>query len=1656
MAKKIFSRRTLALVLALVMCFGTLRITAYAAPNDNRNNWNYAYYLGQEYLGNAPGRNPKPDPVGYGFQGVITQLTFEDDAGVSWTFQWNHEANGEWRITGSNVSRDKATAWPKVTSGKTYVGYCGNSAYTFTLSADGSAASWTYVNESNRHVNWFYYIRFIREYTVNVFYQNETGSVEYRGVKYAAQDPLVRYFHFLYPNGSIIDDSEFEDGEYTDPVTLLPQDYLSEELLAQGYELKYATDADGRDVMATGVTISLLGENVLNIYCTLIPPKTENYTVIHAYYTEGTFDGRQNGETVQVEKDSDFAQIVAGIERLPNFNGNTYGYVSYTVDPAAKVITLIYARQLPTYDYTVIYNANFGETPKTLPDSENVTGVKTTAYTMTADANSFIREHYTFVGWNTEADGSGTAYAPGAELSLSAADNTLVLYAQWQEHDKYDYTLIYNANFGVEPETKRDSESVSGTYELRHGFTVDANGFVREHYTFIGWNTASDGSGTAYAPGAELTLTAENNTLVLYAQWQEHRKYDYSLFYNANFGETPETRVDGENITGIYEKSYTFGVDTNGFVRENYTFVGWNTAADGTGTAYAPGEELILTSQNNTAVLYAQWQENPKYDYTVIYNANFGANPETKADSENVAGVYADVYSMTADTNSFVREYYSFTGWNTAADGSGTAYAPGEAIALTAENNTLVLYAQWREFPLYDYSVVYNANFGENPETKADSENITGTYSLFRAFGVDENTFTRENYFFTGWNTEADGSGIAYMPGDELTLSNKKNNVVLFAQWQEYPRYDYTLIYNANFGADPEIKADSENVADVFSLFRTFGIDENSFVRDNYFFTGWNTAADGSGTAYAPGAELVLTSQNNTAVLYAQWQEYPKYDYTLTYNANFGTVPATAADAENVSATYANSYTFRVDANTFSREYYTFIGWNTAADGSGAAYAPGDSLTLTAEDNTRVLYAQWQEDPKYQYILTYHANFGENPETKADAENLSGTYATSYSMTVDGNSFARENYTFTGWNTAPDGTGMAFAPEDALYLNAQNNTAVLYAQWQENPRYDYALIYNANFGENPEVKTDSENISGIFARTHSVQVDGNSFVRENYTFVGWNTAPDGSGETFAPGSRYQLTVDTNTAVLYAQWMEYPKYDYTLTYNANFGAEPATQADGENVTATYALHHTFGVDANSFIRENYTFVGWNTEADGSGTAYGFGDVLTLTPDNSSEILYAQWKENSKYFYLLAYNANFGDRPEILGDEENTYSTYATQYTMGVNVNSFVRDNYTFIGWATSPEGEVVYQAGDAITFHRGGLMTLYAQWVEHDKYSYTLVYNGNGGALADGALAYGDSENVTGTYALSHSVTVDTNPFLRENYTFVGWNTEADGSGTAYTAEELVVLTTENSTATLYAQWIENPKYDYSVIYDANMDGETQNREDSENVTGTFAAAYDITVDENSFERNGYTFLGWSVSPDGEVVYQPGQVISFVEGGSMTLYAQWQLEEYEYTVRYMVRVDGEAYAPFQGTLPAGAPQAGSGYFGQVIDEKTLQVPGYLDDGTYVYGFTALEGIVISQGANIVFVYYTYITPEAPVNPPADPEDPENPVDPPADPTDPVDPPADPEAPVEIPDEEVPKADVPQTGDPILIYVGMTALSGLGLLGLGLKKKDEDTE
>ena len=568
--------------------------------------------------------------------------------------------------------------------------------------------------------------------------------------------------------------------------------------------------------------------------------------------------------------------------------------------------------------------------------------------------------------------------------------------------------------------------------------------------------------------------------------------------------------------------------------------------------------------------------------------------------------------------------------------------------------------------------------------------------------------------------------------------------------------------------------------------------------------------------------------------------------------------------------------------------------------------------------------------------------------------------------------------------------------------------------------FTVSYAYVGEVPENaPEVPVTQTYKAGV-----SVKVAGIPALK-NYTFSGW--------------SKSDFVMPAEDVVIVGSWTENAKYDYSLTYNANFG-ENETKADAENVTSTYAVSHNITVDTNTFVRENYTFVGWNTEADGSGKTYVADNTVALTAANNTEVLYAQWVENTKYAYTVIYNANFGEN-ETKADAENVTGTYATEYTIGVDANNFSRPNHTFIGWSAEPDGEVIYNAGDSIHFVEGGEEVLYAQWIEHTKYSYTVIYNANGGVLANGSLSYGDSQNVQETYSTTHNVDVDANTFLRENYTFTGWNTKADGTGKAYAANDVIALTATNNTETLYAQWIENPKYDYSVIYNANF-GSNETKADAENVTGIYETAYNIGVNENTFVRENYTFTGWNTEADGTgTAYAANDVIGLTAANNTeTLYAQWEINTYDYTVNYWVRVNEEAYVVFSGDLE-GAPVGEKVAFGTVVDQAYLEalgLPETLTDAEHTYDLAVFQGVVVAETENVVNVYYACVVEEE-VEIPETPED------------------------VEIPDEDVPLGGqpddvLPKTGDPIYIYIGSAAVSAAGLAGLFLvrRKKEEEIE
>jgi hypothetical protein len=321
-----------------------------------------------------------------------------------------------------------------------------------------------------------------------------------------------------------------------------------------------------------------------------------------------------------------------------------------------------------------------------------------------------------------------------------------------------------------------------------------------------------------------------------------------------------DVAYDGNGYTGgivpadtnKYVTSSTVIVkDNTGFlVKTGLSFAGWNTAADGSGTSYAPGATFLMGSVN--VMLYAQWTSSPTYTVTYDGNGNTGGTVPVDANS------YQTAASVTVKGNTGLLEKTgaTFTGWNTAVDGSGTALAVGATFPVESTNVTL--YAQWAN--VY-FTVTYNGNGNTGGEVPSDTNN----YETGASVSVKENTglLVKTGATFTGWNTAADGSGTVRAVGTTFPMGSTP--VMLYAQWTSNPTYAVTYDGNGNDGGAVPSDVNRYEAGTPVTVLGNTGL----LVKAGSTFAGWNTAADGSGTARSVGTTFPMVSAPVT--LYAQW-----------------------------------------------------------------------------------------------------------------------------------------------------------------------------------------------------------------------------------------------------------------------------------------------------------------------------------------------------------------------------------------------------------------------------------------------------------------------------------------------------------------------------------------------------------------------------------------------------------------------------------------------------------------------------------------------------------------------------------------------------------------------------------------------------------------
>lgn len=455
-----------------------------------------------------------------------------------------------------------------------------------------------------------------------------------------------------------------------------------------------------------------------------------------------------------------------------------------------------------------------------------------TGDTPTIGQNGWTIDGYTFAGWATSPDGSGARYAPGARWT---ANGTLTLYAQWTPGQA---GLTYDGNGATggktDPQTGKTDEKIN----------VRDNGFTRDGYTFVTWNTQADCKGNAVKPNSEWTLQGSST---LYACWAGNAQ---TLTYHGN-GATGGNTAAQSGKTGD-----ELTTNANGFTRDGYTFVRWDTAKDGFGTAYGEGKngvsQYVMKPAGND--LYAIWKANPA---TIQYRNDW---PNTTGSTPDTTGNTGD--TVTISQNSFDRPGYTFTGWSTSKRGD-PSLNPGDKHTL--EPGTTTVWAQWKANPAH---LVYNSNIGSiGSETKTVDGVVDQTVKTI------DNPFDRPGYTFSGWNTQADGKGKAYDPGADYTLtandkSTPKNTSVLYAQWT-INKVTLKFDPNGGVGGYPSINTDAFGSVTIPKDAK-----EPKVTRPGFRFTGWSLkkTPDKDETLLTPGKDTVSMPAEGEVAVYAQWE----------------------------------------------------------------------------------------------------------------------------------------------------------------------------------------------------------------------------------------------------------------------------------------------------------------------------------------------------------------------------------------------------------------------------------------------------------------------------------------------------------------------------------------------------------------------------------------------------------------------------------------------------------------------------------------------------------------------------------------------------------------------------------------------------------------
>lgn len=641
--------------------------------------------------------------------------------------------------------------------------------------------------------------------------------------------------------------------------------------------------------------------------------------------------------TYQYNAGSSAVTIPITAAKLHNADGTYTETATASAGDIINYVNGVWGGEEPT-ELTVTFEAN-GSTEYPVEGTmapQSVTAKKDTAL----NANTFTREGYNFLNWNTAADGTGDSYADGATVNLT--ENT-TLYAQWE--DNHSLTKVINKKDATCTEDGYTGDTVCAICgkEITKGEAIEAKGHIEAIDAAVEPTCTEPGKteGKHCSVCNEVLVAQE----VIPATGHKEETVPGKEATCTDTGLTDGTRcsVCGTVIKAQEEipakgHSWNEGEITTSPTCENagvktYTCTVCNAnkteAIDATGhtpvevaeqpaTCTEAGHKAGTKCSVCEAILSGM-EEIPATGHTEVIDA-------AKAPTCTETGLTEGKHCSVCNTVLVAQEEIPAKGHTEVIDPAvePTCTMPGKTEGKHCSVCNEVLVAQ-TEIPAKGHTEVIDA-------AKAPTCTEPGLTEGKHCSVCNEITVKQEVIPATGHKPEVRNAVEATLTTPGYTGDTYCSVCdELLKKGEETPKTGAHITWVI----DGKVAAEEDYLKGTMPSFKG-STDKAPDDGYRYTFTGWSP-------------EVVVAEEDATYT--AQYSETARVFYTIAFNANGGV-------GEMAAQTFEAGVDTALNANAFTREGYKFIGWNTAADGSGATYADEGAILELTGDMT--LYAQWQ------------------------------------------------------------------------------------------------------------------------------------------------------------------------------------------------------------------------------------------------------------------------------------------------------------------------------------------------------------------------------------------------------------------------------------------------------------------------------------------------------------------------------------------------------------------------------------------------------------------------------------------------------------------------------------------------------------------------